>query len=337
MINPLLANLCGVITQLLFNMDEIKKPDNENNPDENLNTPQPPPKYDYPFSPVAAGFIGLFGGFFLYQILGGLLTLLIFGFDIDSAPINGIRLMTMAGQILFLLLPALILSKIFYKNVESTLRLNIPNWKEILLFVIGIVVLTPLLQNFLYIQNYLIEEWAEVSGLIKSLKSMFDELNELVEKTYFNLLKANNFFEAALIILVIAISPAFCEEILFRGFIQKSFEMKLKPFWGAIITAVFFGIFHLNPYGLIPLIVLGFYFGFAAYTSNSIFIPIILHFLNNFSAVLIFFIFGDDELLKSSPSSEIDLNTSIISFLALLVLFSGIIILIRRYYLKLKT
>jgi len=43
------------------------------------------PDYDpdddliFQISPVAAAFIGLAGGFFLYQIVGSLLTILIFG------------------------------------------------------------------------------------------------------------------------------------------------------------------------------------------------------------------------------------------------------------------
>jgi len=39
----------------------------------------------YPrISPIAAAFIGLIGGFLLYQVVGGLLTLLIFGLDIKA-------------------------------------------------------------------------------------------------------------------------------------------------------------------------------------------------------------------------------------------------------------
>ena len=74
----------------------------------------PEQQFNPQISPIAAAFIGLIGGFFLYQIVGGLLTLLIFGLDIENAPVNGIRLMTMAGQILFILLPALIFTKLFY-------------------------------------------------------------------------------------------------------------------------------------------------------------------------------------------------------------------------------
>src|SRR3989339_1111461 len=62
-------------------------------------------------SPISAAFLGLVGGFFLYQIVGGLLTLIILGFDIENANVTSVRLMTTAGQILFILLPALLFTK----------------------------------------------------------------------------------------------------------------------------------------------------------------------------------------------------------------------------------
>lgn len=283
-------------------------------------------------SPVGAAFLGLFGGFFLYQIVGGGLHLLIFGVDLASAPANGVRLITMAGQILFILLPALVLSKMVYEDVTEIIRFHKPDWMEVLLFSIGIIILTPLLQYFLYIQNYLILEWSKISPFINSVKSLFDSLNEMMESTYSHLLGADNIFEALLVVFVIAFIPAVAEEVMFRGYIQRSLEFKIKPVWAALITAIFFGLFHFNLYGLIPLIALGFYFGFAAYMSNSIFIPFFLHFLNNFSAVMIFFILGDEELIKSAPAQEVDFGTSVLMFFIFFVLFLGTISIIKKYY-----
>jgi hypothetical protein len=284
--------------------------------------------------PIAAAFIGLAGGFFLYQIVGGLLTVIIFGMDVENAPVNALRLMTMAGQILFILLPALLFSKLIYRNVSVIFRLRIPNWKEILLFVLGIIILTPLLQSYLYIQNHFIDELAKSFSFINSIKETLDYVNDFVEKAYGDLISAGNIFEGILVVFVIAFTPAICEEFMFRGFIQRSFEFKLKPFWAAFITAVFFGLYHFNPYGVIPLIILGFYFGFAAYISNSIVVPVILHFLNNFTAVMLYFLIGDDELISSTPASEVDIQAAALTFVSLLILFSGVIILIRRYYSK---
>lgn len=314
----------------------MQEQNNQENPQDNLQFHENEPPQDDEIkpviSPIAAAFIGLAGGFFLYQVVGGLITVIIFGLNIEDAPVNSLRLMTMAGQILFILLPALLFSKWFYNNVSSIIRLKIPHWKEILLFVAGIIILTPLLQSYLYIQNYFIDELAKGSSIINSIKESLDYMNDFLEKAYGDLLSVSNIFEGILVVLVIALTPAVCEEFMFRGFIQRSFELKIKPFWAALITAVFFGLYHFNPYGIIPLIMLGLYFGFAAYMSNSIVIPVLLHFLNNFTAVMLYFIIGDDELISSAPTTDMDLQTSVITFFSLLVLFTGMIILIIRYY-----
>ena len=287
----------------------------------------------YPLiSPVAAAFLGLIGGFILYQFVGGLLTILIFGLDIEAAPVNGIRFVTIIGQILFIFLPAILFSKWIYGDVSKIISLKVPRIKEILLFMLGILILTPLLQSYLYIQNYLFEQWAQSSEFINSIKFMLDSLNELIEKTFGNLLRADNFVEVLLVIITISIIPAFCEEVMFRGFIQRSFGFKFKPHIAAWITAIFFALYHFNPYGLIPLAIIGFYLGFAAYSSQSLVIPIIIHFLNNFFAVLLYFIIGDDELFKSNVSDAASLDTNIIYFVVLLVSFIVLMFIIKKYY-----
>ena len=292
----------------------------------------------YPLiSPVAAAFLGLIGGFILYQFVGGLLTLLIFGFDLEAAPVNGLRFMTILGQILFIFLPALFFSKWIYGDVSKIISLKLPKWKELLFFVLGIIILTPLLQSYLYIQNYFIEQWAESSQFINSIKFLLDSLNELIEKTFGNLIRADNIAEMILVIITISIVPAICEEVMFRGYIQRSFGFKFKPHIAAIITALFFALYHFNPYGLIPLAIIGFYLGFAAYTSQSLVIPMVIHFLNNFFAVLLYFIIGDDELFKSNVSDAASLDSNVFYFVLLLFMFVALMFFIRNYYKKRKT
>ncbi len=296
------------------------------------------PESPYPLiSPVAAAFLGLIGGFILYQFAGGLLTLLIFGFDIDAAPVNGLRLMTMAGQILFILLPALLFAKWIYGNISEVISLKIPGWKETILFTLGIVILTPMLQSYLYIQNFFIEKWAANSEFVNSVKSLLDALNELIEKTFSNLIKAETLPEMLLVIIVISVVPAICEEFMFRGYIQRSFEFRLKPFWAALITAIFFAFYHFNAYGMLPLAALGLYFGFAAYLSKSLVIPIFLHFLNNFFAVMLYFTIGEEDFITSSISDKEALNSNILYFFLTAALFFMLIIFIRRFYSRIST
>ncbi|MGK9368806.1 CPBP family glutamic-type intramembrane protease [Melioribacter sp. Ez-97] len=286
-------------------------------------------------TPAGAAFLGLALVFVLYQFGGALLTLLIFGFEVDKADVNAVRLLTAGGQILLILLPSLLLAKFIYTDVTSILKFKLPAKKEIFLFVIGMIIITPLLQNYLYIQNYLITKAAENYGAIKSIKQIVDQLDNLLESAYGSLLVSNSIFEASLIVFIIAVVPAICEEVFFRGYVLSSFQLKYSPFLSALITGFFFGIYHFNPYGLIPLIALGTYFGYAAYKSESIFVPMSLHFLNNFFAVTAYLIFGEQELISSNVVPEKDILIYFISLTVLIILFAAFIFYVNRTY-KLK-
>ena len=63
----------------------------------------------------------------------------------------------------------------------------------------------------------------------------------------------------------------------------------------------------------------------------------VLHFLNNFFAVILYFIVGDDELFKSNVSDAESLNANVIYFFILLLMFITVIFIINNYYRKIKT
>ncbi|MCX6170051.1 MAG: CPBP family intramembrane metalloprotease [Ignavibacteriales bacterium] len=289
-----------------------------------------------PFStipPITAAFIALIGIFLLYQFGGAILTIAVFGFNFEKADVNMARLLTMGGQILLMLFPTLLLAKYIYKeNISLILRVKFPSFKEVGVFTVGLILLTPLLQNFLSLQTYALEKLAAVSPFVKNIMDMLDKLDKLVESTYSTLLTSHSVYESSFIIFVVAVIPALCEETLFRGFVQKSFEQKLKPFWSILITAVFFGLYHFNPYGLVTLIALGAYFGFAAYMSNSIFVPMALHFFNNLVAVLAFLFLGNEELIKTTVTKTQYIIPQLISFAMFATLFFAYIIFIKTNY-----
>ena len=157
-----------------------------------------------------------------------------------------------------------------------------------------------------------------------------------MENSYQNLLSTKTILDAIFVIFVVSIVPAVSEEMMFRGFIQSSFELKLKARWAIVITAVFFGLYHFNPYGLVPLIILGLYFGFAAYMSRSIFVSMILHFTNNFLAVIMYFIIGDKDLIDSSATGNIDVRVSFFLLMMFGVMFIAIVYFIFLFYKKKK-
>ncbi|MFH1528903.1 MAG: CPBP family intramembrane glutamic endopeptidase [Bacteroidota bacterium] len=310
---------------------------NQNLDDAGQPEPENPEQLEPTMSPVKAALYGLILVFLLYQVGGSLLTLAIFGLDFENADINAVRLLTMCGQILLILAPALMLAKLVYENVSAVIRFKLPSLKEIAVFSAGMFILIPLMQNFLYIQNYLIHHLALHYESVASVKSVMDNLYKLITKTYLELLTATNAVELILIVFVVAIVPSICEEVFFRGFIQKSFELKSQPFIAAFITAAFFGLYHFNPYGLIALIILGTYFGFAAYMSNSIAVPIFLHFLNNAVAIAAFYFYGSDDFLETNIIEIEHVGEQFISFLILSSVFAIFIVFITNNYSRISS
>lgn len=305
-----------------MNNENMTQP--ENNSDQFQNVPT--------MSPTKAAVLGLIAVFFIFQFGGGLLALGIFGFDLKNADMNLLRLLTIGSQILFILFPAILFSKLVFIDVTSIVRFRMPKPKEVGIFVIGMIILIPLMQEYMHVQNYLIGELAKSNSFVQQMKTFLDELDKYVEESYLQLLTAHNFIEILLIIITVAVTPAICEEFFFRGFVQKSFEYKLKPLTSIFITSFFFGVYHFNPYGLIPLIILGMYFGFSVYFSNSIIVPMILHFLNNFLSILAFFIFGEDELMQTNFVDAEGINIHFIVFSLLLLLFISFVFFIKKNY-----
>ena len=301
----------------------------------NSSNPEHKQKHNQLFSkipPLKAGILGLVVGFFVFQLLGAVLQLSIFGFSFANADPNALRLLQMGSQILFLLLPALMLTKSIYSNVSVVLRIRKPDMKLSFLFVAGMIILIPWMNNFMLLQNYFFNNWADHIILFKHIRDFFDILNKAVEQSYGIFLRIHSFWDKLIIIAVVAITPAICEEVLFRGFIQKSFELRFRKFSGALITAIFFGLYHVNPYAFIPLVLLGLYFGYATYTTDSIFVSMSLHFLNNMFSVILLFIFGDSQLEQNQIPALSELKAAYAALLFSSLLFILLIIMIQRYY-----
>ena len=106
-----------------------------------------------------------------------------------------------------------------------------------------------------------------------------------------SLLQPESVFGYLLLVIAVAIIAPIGEELLFRGFLQQFLEKNWKDITRAIlITSLFFSIIHMNPYWFIQIYILGVMLGFLSWKTNSIFPPLILHALNNGTALLFSFI-----------------------------------------------
>jgi sodium transport system permease protein len=84
---------------------------------------------------------------------------------------------------------------------------------------------------------------------------------------------------------LIALLPAVCEELLFRGAILGLLRKSLGPVARCIVVAVLFGALHLMLMRILPTATLGLLLTAAAMRSRSLWIPMLMHLLNNGLAI----------------------------------------------------
>ena len=83
-----------------------------------------------------------------------------------------------------------------------------------------------------------------------------------------------------LVWLVIAITPALCEELFFRGLILSG--LRRLGLWPALVTcALLFGLAHSSVYRLLPTFFIGLLLSWLVWRTGSIWTGIVAHALNN--------------------------------------------------------
>ena len=83
-----------------------------------------------------------------------------------------------------------------------------------------------------------------------------------------------------LVWLVIAITPALCEEMFFRGFVLSG--LRRLGLWPAVLVcALLFGLAHSSVYRLLPTFVIGLLLSWLVWKTGSIWTGVVAHALNN--------------------------------------------------------
>ncbi|MBQ3214421.1 MAG: CPBP family intramembrane metalloprotease [Clostridia bacterium] len=101
----------------------------------------------------------------------------------------------------------------------------------------------------------------------------------------------NNFWQFLLVVLLIAVLPAICEELIFRGIIYNGLRQKFSAKVSIIISAILFTLIHLSIYKTFFQFILGIILGLLIYYTGTIFYGMVFHFFNNFFIIFTSYIF----------------------------------------------
>jgi membrane protease YdiL (CAAX protease family) len=140
-------------------------------------------------------------------------------------------------------------------------------------------------------------------GWINSFVPVSDFMKQIADQSaevIGNLLRSEN--GIILGFLFIGITPAICEELLFRGYMFRAFEKSTKLITTILVTSLVFSMFHLDITGLLPRMFLGALLAYVTWTSDSLYPAMLGHLINNGGIVLAAGL--NPEILESTPSPD---------------------------------
>lgn len=238
-------------------------------------------------SPLPMAAVGLVVAFILFQIVISPAVTLLLLLSQGVSPAEMVNAMAVIieeharslltantiGQILGLALPAYLLARLHSSRPLAILRVRTTDIALVVIALIGLVALTPVIQWLGSIN--------ETIPLPEFIRRFEQSQMELIEQV----LRADT--GLAFNLVVLAITPAICEELLFRGYVQRQAERGAGVVAGILISGIVFGLYHIRLTQAIPLCVLGVYLAWLTWRTGSLWPAVAVHFTNNAIAVAI--------------------------------------------------
>ena len=133
-------------------------------------------------------------------------------------------------------------------------------------------------------------EGMSLGGAFSKLEDLIKNLEETAKVATEKMLNVNTIGGLLLNLVIIALIPAIGEEMTFRGVLQQSLTRKMNPHIAIILSAAIFSFFHFQFYGFLPRMFLGILLGYMFYITGSLWTSILMHFVNNGSAVALYYL-----------------------------------------------
>jgi membrane protease YdiL (CAAX protease family) len=228
-----------------------------------------------------------------------------------------LRYVQSSQQIGLFLVPAVLLSILLGKAGESFLKIRrSPELLSVILTIVLIIFIIPVIA-----WTGILNSGMDLPGRFAGLERILHEKESRASDIMGFLIVSNGILMLALNILILAVIPAFAEELLFRGILQQLLSGFFRSaHTGIWITAIIFSAVHFQFYGFLPRMLLGLLFGYLFFWTGNLWSAIIPHFLNNAVPVIMTFLLSKGNGLKQ-VSGDAGVFPFVQAILAALVLY----------------
>ena len=226
------------------------------------------------------------------------LTVLVIALVTQGNPlsdINTLKWIQLLQTISLFLLPSLILAYLCSQTPCKWLQLDKKVDWTVLLWAIGIMLVALPAINLTshWNQQMVLPDW--LSGVEEWMKNKEAEA-EWLTKQFMSVTTVSGLLVN---LFLMAVLPALSEEITFRGVLQRLLNPKLSTLNSQLstlnshlaiwLTAIIFSAIHMQFYGFVPRMLMGALFGYMLVWTGSLWVPMLMHFVNNGMAVLLYF------------------------------------------------
>jgi sodium transport system permease protein len=178
----------------------------------------------------------------------------------------------MVAELGLLLLPALLFLRLGGYDPKRALSLRTPGTRQLVAAVLIIAGGTPLVWLLSWLQSFVLPmPWEFLEGMSEFLT-------------------AETPGQILWLLVLVAVTPAICEEALFRGVFLAGTRAHTSTFKVILLNGIVFGAFHIptaTVFRLLPSTVLGMLLAWVVLRTRSIWPAVLMHLLNNGSIVLL--------------------------------------------------
>lgn len=130
--------------------------------------------------------------------------------------------------------------------------------------------------------------------------------------------------------LCIAVFTPFAEEFTFRGAIEGALLKTTRPWTAILVSALIFGLMHINPIQVVFSFALGILLGWLYYKTNSLIPGILAHFINNACGFLTLML--SDETTPRTTEEFLGKPLTYSLMLASVILFIVLLCVLQRQF-----
>lgn len=229
----------------------------------------------------------------LTPILSGLLGKLV------AKPEAIVRISMVVQDLLVFILPAMVTALVSTKLPAKLLAVDVkPAGMALMLSLAALLCSVPAMN--------MIISWNEGIHLPESMSAIETTLRTLEENAAAvtkMLMTGATVPSLVVSVLIIGVLAGFSEELFFRGALQRMVMMtKLNPHVAIWMVAFLFSLLHFQFFGFVPRMLLGAFFGYLLWWTRSLWIPAIVHMVNNSLVVI------STWHATNNPSSSFDVD-----------------------------